>query len=175
MKLAASRAEALGVSIDFVRSDAANLGFAVDSTFDLVCSTNGFFVWIADLGGVFREVSRILKPGGAYVFYDIHPFMRPWKGQVTPIEMEKPYWNTGPFQESADGSYEFNWTLADLLNPLAQAGLTLKKVVKSPAQDSGFWQGSGDASDINESLLDWRRNPRAGLPVWLTVAASKID
>ncbi len=175
LKLAASRAEVLGVSIDFVRSDAADLGFADDSTFDLVCSTNGFFVWIADLGGVFREVSRTLKPGGAYVFYDIHPFMRPWKDQVTPIEMEKPYWDTGPFRESTDESYEFNWTLADLLNPLAQAGLTLKKVLESPAQDPGFWQGSSDTSDIDESLLDWRWNPRAGLPVWLTVAASRID
>ena len=175
LQLAASRAEILGVSIDFVRSDAADLGFAADSTFDLVCSTNGFFVWIADLGAVFREVSRILKPGGAYVFYDIHPFMRPWKEQVTPIEIEKPYWDTGPFRESADGSYEFNWTLADLLNPLAQAGLTLKKVLESPAQDPGFWRDGGEASDINKSLLDWRRNPRAGLPVWLTIAASRID
>ena len=175
LKLAASRAETLGVSIDFVRSDAADLGFADDSTFDLVCSTNGFFVWIADLGAVFHEVSRVLKPGGAYVFYDIHPFMRPWKEQVTPIEMAKPYWDVGPFRESADESYEFNWTLADLLNPLVQAGLTLKKVVESPTQDPGFWQGSSDASDINESLLDWKRNPRAGLPVWLTVAASRID
>ena len=175
LKLAADRAEILGVSIDFVRSDAADLGFADDSTFDLVCSTNGFFVWIADLNAVFREVSRILKPGGAYVFYDIHPFMRPWKEQVIPIEMAKPYWDTGPFQESADGSYEFNWTLADLLNPLAQAGLRLKKVLESPTQDPRFWQGSGDASEIDESLLDWKQNPRAGLPVWLTVAASKID
>lgn len=175
LKLAEDRAEILGMSIDFVRSDAADLGFAGDSTFDLVCSTNGFFVWIADLGAVFREVSRILKPRGAYVFYDIHPFMRPWKEQVTPIEMEKPYWDTGPFQESVDGSYEFNWTLADLLNPLAQAGLTLKKVVESPAQDPGFWQGSSDVTDTDESLLDWRQNPRAGLPVWLTIAASKID
>ncbi len=175
LKLAADRADILGVSIDFVRSDAADLGFADDSTFDLVCSTNGFFVWIADLGAVFREVSRILKPGGAYVFYDIHPFMRPWKEQVTPIEMEKTYWDTGPFRESVDESYEFSWTLADLLNPLAQAGLTLKKVVESPTQDPRFWQGNGDASGIDKSLLDWRQNPRAGLPVWLTVAASRID
>ena len=92
-----------------------------------------------------------------------------------PIEMEKPYWDTGPFRESADGSYEFNWDLSGLLNPLAQAGLALKKVLESPAQDSGFWRGGGDASGIDESLLDWRRNPRAGLPVWLTVAASRID
>ena len=175
LDLAARRAEALGVSIDFVRSDAADLGFAADSTFDLVCSTEGFFVWIADLGGVFREVSRILKPGGAYVFYDIHPFMRPWKDQITPIEMAKPYWDTGPFRLSKNESYEFNWTLADLLNPLAQAGLTLKKVLESAADEPGFWKVTGDESRVDESLLDWRVNPRAGLPAWLTVAASKVD
>ncbi len=175
LKLAAHRAETLSVSIDFVRSDAADLGFAADSTFDLVCSTEGFFVWIADLEGVFREVSRILKPGGAYIFCDIHPFMRPWKEQVTPIEVEKPYWDTGPFRSSRDESYEFNWTLADLLNPMAQAGLTLKKVAESPAQDPGFWKEYDDASNPDESLLDWRRNPRAGLPVWLTVAAARVD
>ena len=175
LKLAASRAKTLGVSIDFVRSDAADLAFAADLTFDLVCSTEGFFVWIADLEGVFREVSRILKPGGAYVFCDIHPFMRPWKEQVTPIEMEKPYWDTGPFRLSRSESYKFNWTLANLLNSMSQAGLTLRKVVESPAQDPGFWNENGDASSTDEPLLDWRRNPRAGLPVWLTVAASRVD
>ena len=172
LKLAADRAEALGVSIDFVRADAASLGFAANATFDLVCSTNGFFVWIADLSAVFREVSRILKPSGTYVFYDIHPFLRPWKNQAMPIEMEKPYWETGPFRGSVDESYEFNWTLADLLNPLAQSGLIFKKVIESPAQNSEFWQESNDTSGTDESLLDWKLNPRAGLPVWLTVAAS---
>lgn len=88
-----------------------------------------------------------------------------------PLEMEKPYWETGPFQESTDESYVFNWTLADLLNPLAQAGLIVKKVLESPARDSDFWRGNNDASETDESLLDWRANPRAGLPVWLTVAA----
>ena len=118
LNLAAGRAEQLGLSIDFVRADAASLEFAGDSTFDLVCSTNGFFVWIADVAAVFREVSRVLKPGGSYVFYDMHPFTRPWKDQTGPIEMEKSYWETGPFRVSEKESYEFNWTLSDLLNPL---------------------------------------------------------
>ena len=141
LKLAADRAEPLGVSIDFVRSDAADLGFADDSTFDLVCSTNGFFVWIANLNAVFREVSRILKPGGAYVFYDIHPFMRPWKEQVIPIEMEKPYWNTGPFQEPTNGSYEFNWTLADLLNPAGTSWIDLEKSCRKSSAGSRILAG----------------------------------
>lgn len=172
LKLAADRAKALDLSIDFVRSDAANLESLPDSSFDLACSTNGFFVWIDDLQGVFSEVERILKSGGAYVFYDIHPFTRPWKEQAAPIEMAKSYWVTGPFQGTEEDSFEHHWTLADLLNPLAQAGLVLKKVVESPARDAAFWHGSDEIAEADDSLLDWRTHPRAGLPVWLTVAAS---
>ncbi len=91
LAMGSRRAEQLGLSISFVRSDAAYLESLADSSFDLVCSTNGFFVWIADLEAVFWEVARILKPGGSFVYFDIHPFQRPWKDQGIPIEMEKSY------------------------------------------------------------------------------------
>ena len=77
-----------------MQADAADLGAIGNAKFDLVFSSNGFFVWIADLHPVFSEIYRTLRPGGHYVFYDIHPFQRPWKDQVMPIEVEKPYWET---------------------------------------------------------------------------------
>ena len=70
------------------------LVLSANAEFDLVFSSNGFFVWIADLQLVLSEIFRILRPGGQYVFYDIHPFQRPWKGPVMPIEIAKPYWET---------------------------------------------------------------------------------
>ncbi len=170
----ARRAEQLGLSISFVRSDAACQESLAASSFDLVCSTNGFFVWIADLDAVFREVARILKPGGSYVYFDVHPFQRPWKDQAIPVEMEKPYWSTGPFQSKDRDSYEFNWTLADLLNPMAAAGLMLVKVLESPARDTRYWQDSSRCDVVDDTLLEWRENPRAGLPVWLAVAARRV-
>lgn len=174
LEMGARRAEQLGLSISFVRADAAHLESLTDSSFDLVCSTNGFFVWIADLGAVFAEVARILVPGGSYVYVDIHPFQRPWKDQVTQIEVEKSYWATGPFQPSNSESYEFNWTLADLLNPMAAAGLMLVKLLESPAADTRYWIGSsGNPSSEDQTSLDWRVNPLAALPVWLSVAARK--
>jgi SAM-dependent methyltransferase len=173
LKVGADRARELGLEINFVRADATALEPLGDATFDLVCSSNGFFVWISEPAKVFAQVHRVLRPGGWYVFYDTHPFQRPWKDQVEPIEMEKAYWDTGPFEEENDDvTYEFNWTMADMLNPLAASGLVLRRVIESPAK-ARFWQDHSYLADGDDSLLDWRNNPRAGLPAWLTVAAQR--
>ena len=98
LAVASKRARHLGLPITFVEADSAALSHIGNAEFDLVFSSNGFFVWIADLQAVFREIFRILRPGGHYVFYDIHPFQRPWKDQTMPIEVAKSYWETGPFR-----------------------------------------------------------------------------
>ena len=167
------RAEHLGLSLSFVRADAANLEPIADSSFDLACSTNGFFVWIADLGAVFSEVARILKPDESYVYVDIHPFQRPWVDRIGQVEIAKPYWETGPFQPSDSASYQFNWTIADLLNPMAASGLVLLSLFESPAGDRRFWHGDQGDEYPTADLLDWRTNPLAALPAWLSVAARK--
>jgi SAM-dependent methyltransferase len=175
LQVAAARADELGLRITFVQSDAADMSAIADESFDLLCSSNGFFVWIAQPGRVFSEVQRVLRRGGYYIFYDIHPFMRPWKDQVLPLEMEKPYFETGPFVELEEGQpvYEFTWTLSDLVNPLLAAGLHLCQIAESAARDSRFWQGYAYTPGSDDALLGWHHNPRAGLPVWLTVVAQK--
>lgn len=175
LQVAAYRAGILGLHIEFVRCDAAGLEPIGDAEFDLVCSTNGFFVWVSEPGRVFSAVNRVLKPGGYYIFYDIHPFLRPWKNQMTPIEMEKPYFETGPFRSEGSGQpvYEFNWTLGDIINPLLRSGLILRALVETAASDSRFWQGHSYLPGTDDRLVDWKNNPRAGLPAWLTLAAEK--
>ena len=176
LRVAAHRADELGLEIKFARADAADLASIGEKDFDLVCSTNGFFVWIAEPRFVFSAVYGALKPGGYYVSYDIHPFLRPWKDQTMPIEMEKSYFETGPFKnrDSKGPTYEFNWTLSDIIDPLLQSGLVLRRIVESPAKDSRFWQDFSYQAGTDESLLDWRDNPRSGLPVWLTLAAERL-
>ena len=173
LAVASKRAAHLGLPIKFVQADAADLNPLGNAGFDLVFSSNGFFVWIADLRAVFTEIYRILRPAGHYVFYDIHPFQRPWKDQMMPIEIAKPYWKTGPFEDEEDGAFEFNWTLADILNPLATSGFILRRILESPAEDSRFWQDYSYLPGTDDKLLDWNENPRTALPVWLTLALQK--
>ena len=116
---------------------------------------------------------RVLRLGGHYVFYDVHPFQRPWKDQITPIEVAKPYWDTGPFE--MEDSFEFNWTLADILNPLAAAGFTLRRILETPAEDLRFWQDYSYLPGTDDKLSDWNEHPRAALPVWLTLALQRPE
>ncbi len=175
LETASARADQLGLAIAFVRADATDLAAVADRSFDLVCSTNGFFVWIADLRAVYGEVFRILRPGGYYVFYDVHPFQRPWEDRNMSIEVDKPYWHTGPFRDEKEGTFEFNWTMADLLNPAADAGLVLRRILERPAGDSSFWEGTSYLPGNNDGLLDWKENPKAALPVWLSAALQRPE
>lgn len=169
------RAVELGLEITFLQADATRLEEIGNNQFDLVCSSNGFFVWIAEPAKVFQQVCRVLKPGGFYIFYDVHPFQRPWVDQKLPLEMEKPYWETGPYSyfEYDETSYQFNWRMSDLLNPMLDAGLLLRRIAESPAKDARFWEGEAYTPGKDTTLTDWHNNPRAGLPAWLTVAAQK--
>jgi len=173
LDVARQRAVILGLPIKFVRADAAGLDGIPDNAFDLVFSSNGFFVWIAELAQVFASVQRVLKPGGCYIFYDIHPFQRPWADQTGSLVMAQPYGVVGPQPDPQDGTYQFTWTLADLLNPLCESGLVLRRLVESPAGSARFWQDYAYEASTDDSLNDWRKNPRAGLPVWLNVCAQK--
>lgn len=178
LAVAQERAQFLHLKMTFVRADAADLASLAAESFDLVFSSNGFYVWIADVPAVCRQIFRILRPNGYYIFYDVHPFQRPWdrpwdheeKRQLT---MVKPYRASGPMQDEGDSHYEFHYTMADLLNGLAASGLRLCQLLESPPSDSRYWQDFSYEAGTDVDLTDWRNNPRAGLPAWLTVAAQK--
>lgn len=176
LDIAADRAELLGLKLQFVRSDAANLCEVQDRQFDLVTSTNGFFVWISDPEAVFSAVFRILRPGGFYVFYDIHPFIRPWEDQAEGdhVKMKKPYGARGPLErESKNEGYEFHWTFSDLVNPLLASGFRLCNIAESLPRSARFYQDNSYKTANDDQMMDWRKNALAGLPSWLTVAAQK--
>ncbi len=55
-----------------VQADAQQLPFA-DESFDLACSAYGALPFVADSAAVMREVARVLRPGGRWVFSVTHP------------------------------------------------------------------------------------------------------
>ena len=61
-----------GTAVPLVQADAGRLPLA-DASVDLACSAYGAVPFVADSAAVMREVARVLRPGGRWVFSVTHP------------------------------------------------------------------------------------------------------
>ena len=165
-------------SIDFVCADTMKLDGIEDNGYDFVYTSNGVHVWIDDLPGMYRSIHRVMKPGGLYLMHEIHPFLRPFDDA---LKVRKPYDRTGPFE--TENEVTFAWRVMDILNAIADAGLTLKHAEELFAEkdyDWPFWipyaeiaQGATATREEVDRMHDWRNNPMAALPNWMDVVAVK--
>ncbi len=196
LDVAAEKSRQLSLDIEFVQGDVTDLPFIEAEFFDFACSTNGVMVWITEPKKYYAEACRLLKPGGIFMSYDIHPFQRPWKEPVVDrLEMTKPYFDSGPKEnlynpeddkdigcaseappkkrQGALSSFHCAWTISELLMAMLEGGFELLHILEEPETDLKFWQGSSFEGEPNIDLLDWRKNPLVGLPAWLTLVAQK--
>ncbi|WP_317981877.1 class I SAM-dependent methyltransferase [Paenibacillus glycanilyticus] len=162
--------------IEFICEDTMTLSQLPSEEYDLVYTSNGVHVWIHDLKSMYNNVSRVLKSDGVYIMYDIHPFMRPFGIKAKEaLTINKPYHLTGPFGEVPT----FKWRIQDILNAVVSSSLHIKRIEEMYAENGWFWvddsENEGDnltAKEV-ESYSDWRENPSAALPQWLSVKAVK--
>ncbi|GMK37656.1 hypothetical protein PCCS19_07100 [Paenibacillus sp. CCS19] len=166
-----------GWDIQFICDNTMTLGEIPSNAYDLVYTSNGVHVWIDDLSAMYRSIHRILTDGGTYLMLDVHPFNRPFdKGSQTPT-IVKSYDATGPIV--IDDIPLYNWRMQDLMNAMITAGLRLDQIEEMFAEDGSFWiddsihdVDSFSAEEL-EDLCDWRSNPMAALPQWLSIKAKK--
>jgi SAM-dependent methyltransferase len=134
--------------VPFVQCDALALPFG-DAAFDLVFTAYGAVPFIADTARLMREVGRVLRPGGRFVFSTTHPFRwalpdDPGPGGLTVGQSyfdRTPYVETGPDGEAT--YVEHHRTVGDRVRELVAAGLVLVDLVEPewPARNSDSWGG----------------------------------
>lgn len=165
-------------SIEFVCADTMKLSEIADNEYDFVYTSNGVHVWIDDLPGMYRNIHRIMKPGGVYIMYEIHPFLRPFDDN---LNVKKPYDMTGPFE--SDIEVTFAWRVMDIMNAMLDSGLMVKHIEEMFAEkdyDWPFWisyqeiaKGATASCEDVDRMHDWHNNPVAALPNWISIAAKK--
>ena len=135
LRHAAAANDRSGVRVPLVQADAARLPLR-DGSVDIAFTAFGAVPFVDDSAAVMREVYRILRPGGRWVFSVTHP-MRwiflddPGEGGLVAVHS---YFDRRPYveyDETGAATYvEHHRTLGDRIRELVAAGFTLTDLVE---------------------------------------------
>lgn len=159
----------LGLNIRYVCDDTMTLENIENNCFDLVYTSNGTHVWITDLVLMYKNIHRVLKDGGYSIMFDIHPFNRPFVGDPwQQLQIKKSYF---------DAHRHRHWRIQDLVNAMTNSDLLLIEMAEMQATDGSFWFSYDDLIKQNgetlQNINDWKHNPMAALPAWITILTQK--
>lgn len=148
--LARALSAELKIPAQFVCSDLSDLSDpsdVSDQRFDIVFTSYGVLCWLPELKRWGEVIARALKPGGAFHIVELHPVLQAFDNGhgVKGLEVAHSYFHAEqPTRWEADGTYadpvarttkpSFEWThsMADILNALVGAGLSIEYLHEFP-------------------------------------------
>lgn len=148
---------ASGLDVPLVQADAQYLPFA-DDAFDIVFTSFGAIPFVADSAQVMREVARVLRPRGRWVYSTTHPIRWVFPDDPGPdgLTATMSYWDRRPYVElDEDGQpiyVEHHRTLGDRIRELVTAGFAVQDIVE-PEWPADLQQVWGQWSPLRGSLL----------------------
>jgi len=163
---AKKRATKFNIDCKFIRTDVMEISKEFCGKFDLVYITVGALVWIPDRNRYFEKAENLLKDGGQLFIYEHHPFgnVFPYDDEFTgELEVIHKYFDKDVWEEfggidyyglksyESDPSYEFPYTMGELLNTISDSGFCLKRLNEYP-QDIALCRGYMKDMDIELPL-----------------------
>jgi SAM-dependent methyltransferase len=140
-----------------VQADAQALPFQ-PSSYDIVVSAFGAIPFVADSAGVMREVARVLRPRGRFVFSVTHPVRWAFPDDPGPagLTVQQSYFDRTPYVEVDDSGtatyVEHHRTMGDRVRELVAAGLAVVDVIE-PEWPAGHEQEWGQWSPLRGRLM----------------------
>lgn len=183
LDIARELARELDVDTRFVHSNVYDLPEVLDGQFDKVFTGYGTLTWLPDLPRWARVVAHFLKPGATVTIVEIHPILTLFDEIDGEPRLTRPLFGTRQVSREMTTSYadrlddqvpvaphtlhSWQWTVADLVNALIGAGLTIERLREVPIdarQRLPMMVADGDRC--------WRI-PGDPLPLSLTVVARR--
>ena len=129
-----------GLDAEFIESPIYDLPNVLQGTFDIVYTSVGVLCWLSDLEAWAELIHRYLKPGGFFYILESHPILWAFDDEDPGLTLKYPYFHRdepyvwpGNHPDYADpdyfvksGSWEWTWSLSDIIGALIGAGLRIE-------------------------------------------------
>ena len=135
-----------GLPARFIRASVYDLPAQLDEKFDIVYTSIGVLVWLADIQAWARVVARYLRPDGFFYMYEFHPFMHVFDSRAKGLVVNASYFHSAeptvyddeggdyadPGYVPENPSHEWQWTLGDIVSALTASGLQIDFLHEHP-------------------------------------------
>lgn len=182
-----------GIPANFIRSDLFDWFDQTQAQFDAAFSTYGTIGWLNDLGRWAHGVAKVLRPGGRVALLEFHPVI--WSITNNGLDGD-PYFTRDPLPEekgvrdyvgkslapsgfveskqefaNPEPAYGFQWTVADILQAVIDAGLQPTKVREYPyANGCVIFDGMKPLENRRYTVPDGM----ASMPLMFGLVATKV-
>lgn len=158
-------AERMEIEADFIESDILDVIDNVSEKFDIAFCSTGVLCWIPDIKRFAQTVCHLLKPGGFFYIHDGHPCRNVMLdeqgefqfGQIIGDYFRKQVWSFDAMGDYTDTefltptpSYEWNWTLGEVVTAMCEAGLRIEFLHEYPQ----FFYGGYTAYDVEDNKVE---------------------
>lgn len=138
-----------GLDIRVIEASMENLAALASATFDIVVQPVST-CYVPDILPVYREVARVIEPGGLYISQHKQPASLQAAVEPTAVgyELREPYYRSGPLPpvvgspHREEGTLEFLHRWEELIGGLCRAGFVIEDLLEPPHAQPDAARGS---------------------------------
>lgn len=180
MENAEAIAKSKNWDISFYTQNTMTLDKFDNNEFDFVYTSNGVHVWIDDLNLMYQNISRVLKPNGKHILFEMHPFTRPFEFSLDndlskDVIITKPYTDINCMYNKEIKTY--HWRLQDYINAFIHADLNIRGFEEMLPEESLYWISDEEREKISPELYsnlnNWKYNKLSAIPQMMCICVEK--
>ncbi|MBE0411734.1 MAG: class I SAM-dependent methyltransferase [Anaerolineales bacterium] len=165
LKYARKLAGQMGIKANFIEADIIEVKEKVKEKFDIVFSSTGVLCWIPDIQLFAQTVRQLLSDEGFFYIFDGHPFRSVLLNDAGETNtniiqgnyFRKEVWQfdsmgdyTDPHLTIPNPSYEWHWTMGEIITAFCDAGLRIVFLHEFPQ----YYYNGYTPYDVQENKIE---------------------
>ena len=179
IKLAKKLSREVNLPAKFICSDIYELPKVLKGKFDIIFASYGILCWLSNIKKWAAIINHYLKPGGTFYMAELHPFTNILSFD---FKLFYKYFDKGPYMDDSSGTYtnwnanikgvtyEWSYTLSDVINALLEQGLKIEYVHEFPFTMYNQFPGFMEKNKRGQYVL---KNKKIQLPLLFSIKATK--